>query len=512
VRQQEQEEEELMADVEIKKKDYDERIYHRRPRGFNRTILGLILLALVFAGTYLAATKELPFSSKYEVNAVFENAANIRKDSPVRIAGVNVGKVVSTKSVGNATEVTFTVDDEGQPVRQDSTVKIRPRIFLEGNFFLDLQPGTPSSPELKDGGVIPIAQTATAVQLDEILTSLQAPSRENLQLLLEGYGTALNHIPTAQEDIGQDPAVKGKTGGEAIAGSFRYGGAAGRDTAIVNQALLGTEPHDLSGLIAAGDKTFSALVSKETQLQDLITNFNTTAGAFASEAGNLQTSIRRLGPTVTKARPALLALNNTFPDLRAFARDIEPGVAELPATISAATPWLAQARPLLSNDELGYIAKQLRLTGPSLGTATNSGTKLFKQIEQTSRCVSQVLIPTGDVQLNDAAPVTPINAPNFKEFFYAAVGLAGESQNFDGNGPYVRFQSGGGPILTHAANPNGGFQNDQVFGNTISPPLGSQPSLQFGKPTYRTDVPCSANDIPDLNGPVASPGPPSPAQ
>jgi phospholipid/cholesterol/gamma-HCH transport system substrate-binding protein len=511
VRQEEKEEgqEELMADVEIKKKDYDERIYHRRPRGMSRTRMGLILIAIVIAGTYLAVTKELPFTSHYEVNAVFENAANIRKDSPVRIAGVNVGKVVDTRRVGDATEVTFTVDDAGRPVRQDSTVKIRPRIFLEGNFFVDLQPGTPTSPELKNGGTIPIAQTATAVQLDEILTSLQAPSRENLKQLLEGFGTGLNHVPTAAEDVGQDPSVHGKSGAEAINGAFKYGGPAGRDTAIVNEALLGTEPHDLSGLVAASDATFRALLVNETQLKDLVTNFNTTAGAFASEAGNLQTSIRELGPTVAAARPALLKLNNSFPALRAFARDIEPGVAELPATIAAATPWIPQARGLLSDSELAPIAKQLRIAAPSLGAATSGGTTLFGKIENTSRCVSQVLIPTGNVQLNDATFGTT-GVPNYKEFFYATVGLAGESQNFDGNGPEVRFQSGGGPQLERSNNPNGGFHNDALFGNSIAPTVGTQPRL-FGKPAYRTDVPCSANDIPDLNGPLAAPGPPSPA-
>ena len=33
---------------------------------------------------------------------------------------------------------------------------------------------------------------------------------------------------------------------------------------------------------------------------------------------------------------------------------------------------------------------------------------------------------------------------NYKDFLYALVGLAGEGQNFDGNGQYVRFQTGGG--------------------------------------------------------------------
>ncbi|MGZ5336907.1 MAG: MlaD family protein [Solirubrobacterales bacterium] len=511
MREQEVEEEEgqeLMAGNEPKPRDYDERIYHRGYPGMSRTKLGLVLIALVLAGTYLAVTKQLPFTHHYEVKAVFANAVNIRKGSPVRIAGVNVGKVESVRPVGDSAEVTFNVDDEGRPVREDSTVRIRPRIFLEGNFFVDLRPGTPGSPELKDGGTIPITRTSTAVQLDEILTSLQAPSRENLKDLLEGFGTGLNHVPTAAEDATQDPDVQGKTGAQAINESFKYGGPAGRDTAIVSEALLGTEEHDLSSLIGSGNRVFAALLSREAQLQDLVTNFNTTAGAFAAESQRLGEAVKELGPTVQIARPSLLHLNQTFPDLRAFARDIRPGVAELPATIAAADPWLVQAKPLLGDDELGGDAQQLQLAAPGLALATSDGNKLFKQIEALSRCTNQVLVPTGNVQINDAFGTS---APNYREFLYAAVGMAGESQNFDGNGPYLRFQTGGGPVLAKSANPGGGAGNDAYYGNTISAPLGTQPVLG-GKPPFKTDVPCSSNGVPDVNGASAAVGPPSPAQ
>ena len=37
-----------------------------------------------------------------------------------------------------------------------------------------------------------MTQTTTAVQIDEILTSLQSDSRANLQRALEGYGEALD--------------------------------------------------------------------------------------------------------------------------------------------------------------------------------------------------------------------------------------------------------------------------------------------------------------------------------
>ena len=82
------------------------------------------------------------------------------------------------------------------PLHEDATAKVRPRIFLEGNFFVDLKPGTPSAPVLHSGDTIKITQTASPVQLDEVLTSLQSDSREDLQSLLDGLDASLNSKPT----------------------------------------------------------------------------------------------------------------------------------------------------------------------------------------------------------------------------------------------------------------------------------------------------------------------------
>jgi phospholipid/cholesterol/gamma-HCH transport system substrate-binding protein len=492
--------------------DYDERIY-RKGHPPHRMRNALILIGLVLIGSYLAVTKSLPFGSEYELRAVFQNAANIRKDSPVRIAGVNVGKVTGVRSVGDAAEVTFTVEDEGRPIREDAQVEIRPRIFLEGNFFFDVKPGSPSAPELPDRGVIPISNTSTAVQLDQILTTLQAPDRENLSKLLQGYGTALNYQPTAADDKGHDPDVQGETAGQAINDSFEYGGPAGRDSAIVSRALLGNQPEqDLSGLIASQADVFNALLEREAQLKDFITNLNVTAGAFAAESDNLAESVKLLAPTLERAEPALRHTNESFPFLRAFARDIQPGLRELPATIAVSGPWLEQTKALLAKDELGAIADELRLTGPPAGLAAAAGAGLFSQTELLSLCASRILIPTGNVVLNDQFNA---GVPNFKEFGYALTQVAGAAQNFDGNGPFVRFQAGGGEFganggLVGSNQPGGGFENETLFGHSILPPVGTQPVLG-AKPELRTDVPCHVNAIPDLNGPAATPGPPSPA-
>jgi ABC-type transporter Mla subunit MlaD len=514
----------------VKPKDYDERVY-RKGNPPHRVRNALILIALVIIGTYLAWTKSIPFASHFELHAVFKNAANIRKDSPVRIAGVNVGKVQSVKSVcengltgncdSNYSEVTFTVDDSGQPIRSDAQIEIRPRIFLEGNFFLDVSPGSPSAHELSGGDTIPVTQTSTAVQLDQILTSLQAPDRANLQKLLEGYGNSLNHKPTAADDATQDPEVQGLTAAEAINKSFDYGQTAARDSAIVNQALQGTEPNDLSTLIAGQARIFNALSGHESQLQGLVSNFNTVTGALASESANLERTIRLLGPTLRVAEPSLRHTNATLPYLRTFSLALAKGIPELPATIAASQPWLDQTAGLLQPSELGFVAHQLRLAAPGSAKAAADGRGLFSQIGLTSGCVDNVLLPTSDVVLSDSGAGYNFNTgvPNYKEFGYAASDLAGESASFDGNGPYVRFFSGGGPVPAggpvpnqRASVPGGTPGRDALWSGNAAPggSIGTRPVIG-STPPFRTDVACQNNPIPDLNGPAAAQGPPNPA-
>ena len=152
-------------------------------------VFGLIAVVLVIVGLFLAFTKTIPFVDHgYEVKATFSNAVNIATKSPVRIAGVNVGKVSSVSADGDNSTVAFTVDNEGRPLHQDAVATIRPRLFLEGNYFIDLDPGTPGSPELEDGETIPVSNTQVAVQVDQILTTLQLPQRANIQKLLDGLG------------------------------------------------------------------------------------------------------------------------------------------------------------------------------------------------------------------------------------------------------------------------------------------------------------------------------------
>src|SRR4051795_2898636 len=179
--------------------DPERRVPRKDRRGWSPFAVGGVVVAIVVALSYLGFTKHIPFTKGFQVQAVFQTSNSIRANSPVRIAGVNVGKVKKieryTDPDGGKTDysvVTMEVQDAGLPIHKDATAKIRPRIFLEGNFFVDLQPGTPNSPTIDDGDTLPVTQNAPPVQLGDVLTTLQADDRKNLQDLLKGLGGALN--------------------------------------------------------------------------------------------------------------------------------------------------------------------------------------------------------------------------------------------------------------------------------------------------------------------------------
>jgi len=469
--------------------------------------IGLIALAVIVVLVFLGFTKDIPFTRPYEVNAVFQSANSIRPGSPVRIAGVEVGKVkeVKPQEGTDAAIVVLQIDDDGLPLHEDATAKIRPRIFLEGNFFVDLKSGSPSAPELDDGGTLKVTQTATPVQLDEVLTALQSDSRQDLKDLLEALAVALNSEPTAAEDEDSDPSARGETAAESFNDAYDDIPAAERSTAIVLEAFLGTEPEaDLARLIDGTARTTGALIRNENALRGLITNFNATMAAFASESGNLRRSISELPLTLESANRAFASLNAAFPSTRAFAREIIPGVRETPATIEAALPWIDQARPLMGDDELGGLARELSPATEDLAKLTDRAIELLPQTDLASKCARDVLLPTGDVVIEDEFTT---GVENYKEFFYTLVGLAGEGQNFDGNGMYVRFQTGGGAesLSLGSASSNTG----ELFGNAKAVPLGNRPFYPGRRPPYRPEVACHTQTRPDLNGPAAAKSPPT---
>jgi phospholipid/cholesterol/gamma-HCH transport system substrate-binding protein len=451
-------------------------------------VAGLISLGLMAVATYFIFAKAIPFQHHYTLRAVVSNSNLLQPRSPVRVAGVDVGQVerIGRWRNSNLAVVTMRIDDRARPVHRDAELKIRPRLFLEGNFYVDLKPGTAASPELPDGGLIPLGQTARPVQLDEVLTSLQSDVRASLAKTIRGVSDALDSAAAGQP-----------TGAEALNRTLRTSPQSLRDSAIVGDALTGPHGRELSQAIRGFARASKALADNEQDVTALVSDFNTTLAALASRAPALKEAVALLGPTSSNARRGFAALAAALPPTRKFARDLSPGLREIPATITAADPWLAQAKPLLGPAEGGGLLADLRPASHGLGALATGTRRFLPAIDEFNRCITGVILPSGNLKVDDG----PLSAgvESYKELWYSMVGMASEGAGFDGNGTFLRLTAAPGEHLIESGKTN--FAGQPYFTTVAYPPLRTRPAFTGKLPPLRRDVPCFKNPVPDVNGP-----------
>jgi phospholipid/cholesterol/gamma-HCH transport system substrate-binding protein len=467
---------------------------------------GLVAGIIVLVVCYLVFGGSVPFTgSPFQLKATFTAQTQLHLASPVRIAGVEVGTVTSVKRVGgssSAAVVTMAIQPNGLPIHADATADIRPRLFLEGNFYVDLHPGTPSAPTVSSGHTLPAANTTGPVQLDRVLSALNSNTRANLQTLVRGFGGALNGRPTAAQDASQDPTQRGLTAGQSLNQSLTYAAGAFKASAIVNGALLGQQPHDLSSVVSGTQRVFGALASESGQLSDLVTTLNATVGALSDRQRDLQATIALLPGTLRATDDALGPLQASFAPTRQFARELTPSIRQLGPTIDAGLPWLSQSIALFSPQELRGLLASLTPAVQGTSTTLTATQSLLQGSDVLARCLTHDVIPTGNERISDPPVTTGLQV--YQELFQSAVGLASSAQNIDGNGRYLRASTGGGGDLVSTSSLTGG---GPLYGNAVLAPLGTRPAFAGKAPTLRSDVACYRNPAPALNRVTTGTGP-----
>jgi virulence factor Mce-like protein len=438
--------------------------------------VGVLTLLAAAAITYFGFTKEIPFRHHYTVSAVFPSANDIRTNAPVRIAGVEVGKVTKIAHAEDgkqAAVVTMRLQRKGLPLHRDATMKIRPRIFLEGNFFVDVQPGSASAAKLHDGDRIPINQTSAPVQLDQVLSVFQAPTRRDLQGILKELSSGL-----------------GDGGAAGLNRSIPYWAPAYRDTSIVADALQGTENHDLSRFIANEGATAAALDRHAGELKSLIVDFDATAATLAAHDRQLSSAVAELPDTLRAAEPALRTLNAAFPPVRRLVRDARPAVRSSSPTLDAAVPFVREVRGLVSEPELRGLSRDLRPVVPPLTSLEKRSVPLSEQVRTASSCQNAVVLPWSKDRIEDKA--FPSLGPVYEEATKPLPGLAGESRSGDANGQWFRVMVAAPKFAYPFGTDKFFFANNPIQG--VNPPV---PQGHKRSP-LRPDVPCETQQPPDL--------------
>jgi phospholipid/cholesterol/gamma-HCH transport system substrate-binding protein len=276
----------------------------------------LVVFALVSLAIFLLLLNVaggLNVSSSYNLESVVPTAVQLVPGADVREAGVNVGKVTAISNRGDTAVVEMALDRKYGPVYHDGTVRVRTKTLV-GENYVDVNPGTPSTGAIASGGVLPISQAQDAVQLDQLLSTLDAPRRARLQALLHGVGGGLRG-ESAQLNQTFD-ALSSAVG----------------SAAPVAQALDDQSQH-LASLVDDLGQVFTALGDRAADIRLLADAGTRTATILAGRPTAVREALRELPPTLTQARV-------TTAHLASVGADATPVLDDLGASLRTLTPTL----------------------------------------------------------------------------------------------------------------------------------------------------------------------------
>ncbi len=150
-------------------------------------LIGLAVTFAFMAGAYVIGGMKI-FHRSYAIKAVFSDASDVGSGDPVRVAGIDVGKVTSIERQPHSVVMGLQIN-KGVKLSQGITASIRLRTLL-GKKFVDIaDPGT--GPELAAGTVIPESRTKPATDVDQVITafhgSVQRTDVEAVNAVMESF-------------------------------------------------------------------------------------------------------------------------------------------------------------------------------------------------------------------------------------------------------------------------------------------------------------------------------------
>jgi phospholipid/cholesterol/gamma-HCH transport system substrate-binding protein len=333
-------------------------------------ILGLLVITIAVAGYILTNERlSIPFlsPSTYTLNADFSTAQAVTpgQGQSVRISGVQIGLISGVSLKNGEGVVSMSIDKKYENlIRTNWTALLRPRTGLD-DMFVELSPGIGNAPVAKPGYTIPVSNTMPVVNLDEILSSLDADSREYLDLLVNGAGQGLQ-----------------KNGGDELAQVMERFEPTHRDLARLNGAVA-QRGADLRQLVNSLKRLNVALAQKQPQIVQLIDSSEQVFGAFASEDNNVSRAVADLPSTLNQTTATLAKVQAFAQQLGPAAKNLLPAANALKGANQALTALAVPGAPIVQNQIRPFVVaarpvvRNLKPAAVNLAAATPNLSKVF---------------------------------------------------------------------------------------------------------------------------------------
>jgi phospholipid/cholesterol/gamma-HCH transport system substrate-binding protein len=396
-------------------------------------IMVLVVVALISAFIIVQQQRlRIPIleSKPFELKAEFSSAQAVvaGQGQTINVAGVEVGQVEDVQLENGRAVVTFGIDRQYLPIYKDATILLRPRTGLQDMFF-QLDPGTKKAGEIPDGGTVPVKNTAPDVNVDEILSALDADTQGYLRLLLIGAGEGLK---------GQ-----GKNLGKVL-GSL---GPLNRDLDRLN-SMVAQRRHELADLVHNLGVLTKAIGKHRGDVVSFIRANNSALSAIGAQDPNVQRAVALL-PSTLKTGTATFAkvhrlaqvLGPAFNSLRPFARHLDEMNASVRDLANNVTPVIKnQIRPFVRAARPDL--PPLRAAARTYSRATPKLTTLTKEINRLANMAAYNPHGAQGCPGGQCSP-QPNGKPRDEGYLYWAAWLShvGNTvfQNQDANGVYRRI-------------------------------------------------------------------------
>jgi ABC-type transporter Mla subunit MlaD len=282
------------------------------------------------------------------------NADNLEDHDAVRIGGELAGQVLDPHVSHGVAVVQLQLSSKFQPLRSDSTIRIRLRSAV-GVRFVQIYPGKYGKP-IPNNGVLAASQSRSPVDLDQVLDTFSAPTRAGTRQFLGELGTGLmERGQTVNQTLAQAPAF--------ISGMGSVLGA------------INARPDAMAHLITAADGTAAAFDPVRNNLADGFRPGAQALEPFVQQRPSVENTLVALPATLSTAQSDLPQVNDLLGQVDGLARAAVPTLAAAPGALHQTALLLATAKPGLSaaNATLHYLGNAvdpavsfLRTTQPEL--------------------------------------------------------------------------------------------------------------------------------------------------
>jgi virulence factor Mce-like protein len=293
---------------------------------------GIIVLASLIVGVLIALhiasnIGANPTTSSQTVAFAVSDANDVVAQSDeVRFLGIPAGRVGSVTMNGTQPVITASFDTQYGHIYRNALAVVRPNTALEDMYVDIVNPGTPSAGLATASHPLPVTQTDTSVNLDDVLDTFNTDARASLRSLLDNLGNGL--------------ADRGASLRQGFVDAVPFVRLAGR----LSQELAQRAPLVRQLVHNAGVLT-SDLGRNQQTLRQLIGSGSATLTTLEDNSTALGNTLAALPPTLTDLRSSLASLSGVLPPVDTAVRSLGPVADRLPSSLGALRELSASASP-----------------------------------------------------------------------------------------------------------------------------------------------------------------------